>query len=87
MKKIAWWHSVIAATLFYYGLKYWIPDLFEATEQTRDFLELLAPISAMGLLLLAAKQLYDTDEEQEITSENHTEESEEKKRHPSNENR
>ncbi len=87
MKKIAWWHSVIAATLSYYGLKYWLPDLFEATEQMRNFLELLAPISAMGLLLLAAKQLYDTDDEQKITSGDHAEESEEKRRHPSNENR
>ncbi|PIE68550.1 MAG: hypothetical protein CSA21_06785 [Deltaproteobacteria bacterium] len=65
MKKIAWWQSVIAATLAYYSLKYWLPDLFDATEQTRDFLALIAPISTMGLLLLAAKQLYDTDQKQQ----------------------
>ena len=59
MKGFPWWGSVLLAICAYYGLKYWLPDLLGQDENQKAFLALLAPICAMGLLLLAAKQLYD----------------------------
>lgn len=63
--RITWWVSVIIAVCCYCGLKYLVPALHPAS----PFLQKLAlaapsfaPIITIPLLLLAAKQLYDTNE-------------------------
>ena len=63
MRKFPWWLSVILAIGAYCGIKYGIPRLTGADHRLAGLAQLLAPIFAMGLLLLAAKQLYDTDDQ------------------------
>lgn len=62
MNRFPWWLSVILAILCYYSLKYGLPQLIAADDRLSGLFALLAPISAMGFLLLAAKQLYDGNE-------------------------
>lgn len=57
--KWPWWLSICLAILSYSGLKYGLPLLAGEEILPEDFLKLLAPLVAMGFLLLAAKQLYD----------------------------
>lgn len=59
MKGWPWWGSVALAIAAYNGLKYGIPKLMDISSSTAEFLALLAPLAAMGFLLLAGKQLYD----------------------------
>lgn len=68
MKRFPWWGSVIVAIGCYYLFKYGLADLY-GTGETADFFKLLAPLVAMGFLLLAAKQLYDTDHDWEEDAE------------------
>ncbi|WP_163337238.1 hypothetical protein [Desulfopila sp. IMCC35008] len=55
----SWWFSVLLSILSYTGLKYGLPLIAGEDVLPEDFLKMLAPLTAMGFLLLAAKQLYD----------------------------
>lgn len=59
MNRLPWWGSVLLAIMVYYGLKYGAPQLLAEDHRLRGLLQLCAPLAAMALLLLAAKQLYD----------------------------
>ncbi len=76
MKRFPWWCSVLLAIVAYYGCRYGIVELLGEDHRLIDFGQLLAPITAMGFLLLAGKQLYDGEEtehdEQEEKQENNT---------------
>ena len=59
-----WWVSILLAITAYMGLKYLIPGL---GQEGSSFFTLcqaapkFAPLAAIPFLLLAAKQLYDTE--------------------------
>lgn len=57
--KWPWWLSICLAILSYAGLKYGLPLLVGEEILPEEFLKLLAPLTAIGFLLLGAKQLYD----------------------------
>jgi hypothetical protein len=60
-----WWVSVLLAVCCYCGLKYLVPDLHPASPFLQKLAEAapaFAPIVTIPLLLLAAKQLYDTSD-------------------------
>lgn len=57
--KWPWWFSVLLSILSYTGLKYGLPLIAGEEVLPEEFLKMLAPLTAMGFLLLAAKQLYD----------------------------
>ncbi len=62
--RMPWWASILLAIAFYCALKYGIPRLYlthPALEQLAQAAPNFAPILAIPWLLLAAKQLYDTD--------------------------
>lgn len=59
-----WWLTVLAAIATYSGLKYILPQIKSQNEFITTLAEIgptIAPILTIGLLLLAAKQLYDKD--------------------------
>lgn len=59
-----WWVSVLLAILCYCTLKYLVPQLQPASPGLARLFQAapsFAPIVTIPLLLLAAKQLYDTD--------------------------
>ncbi|KJS01721.1 MAG: hypothetical protein VR65_08225 [Desulfobulbaceae bacterium BRH_c16a] len=59
-----WWVSVLLAIVCYSTLKYLVPELHSANPTLGKLIEAapyFAPIVTIPLLLLAAKQLYDTD--------------------------
>jgi hypothetical protein len=59
-----WWGSILLAVFCYCGLKYGAPQLHftdPTLQQLAQAAPSFAPILAIPLLLLAAKQLYDTD--------------------------
>lgn len=59
-----WWVSVLLAIACYSTLKYLVPELQSANPTLDKLIEAapsFAPIITIPLLLLAAKQLYDTD--------------------------
>jgi hypothetical protein len=61
--RIPWWVSLVAAICCYCGLKYLVPALHPAIPGWQKLAEAapsFAPIVTIPLLLLAAKQLYDT---------------------------
>ncbi|MDK9705992.1 MAG: hypothetical protein OEL83_02975 [Desulforhopalus sp.] len=63
-RRLPWWLSVLLAAGVYCGLKYGAPAIHSANpfiQQLLDAGPFFAPILAIPLLLLAAKQLYDTD--------------------------
>lgn len=65
--RFPWWGSIILAILGYTGLKYGVPKLItedSALAPLVGLVPLLAPLLAIGFLLLAGKQLYDSDGEQ-----------------------
>jgi hypothetical protein len=69
-----WWVSVLLAAASYYTLKYLVPQLQVKNpilEQVIAAAPSFAPIVTIPLLLLAAAQLYDTDEPKD--KENHRE--------------
>lgn len=57
--KWPWWLSILLAILSYNGLKYGLPLIAGEKVLPEAFLKMLAPLTALGFLLLAAKQLYD----------------------------
>ncbi|MFV0437090.1 MAG: hypothetical protein ACK5PS_06835 [Desulfopila sp.] len=57
-----WWLSVGLAIASYCLLKYGASALLPGDHRLTGLLPLLAPLAAIGLLLLAAKQLYDTSD-------------------------
>lgn len=62
---IPWWLSVIMATASYLSLKYLAPHLasaFPALQKLAGFLPQMAPLAAIGFLLLAAVLLYGGDD-------------------------
>lgn len=59
MSRFPWWGSVLLAVAVYCGLKYGLPSMLPDNHRLQELLELLAPLAAMALLLLAGKQLYD----------------------------
>lgn len=65
--RFPWWGSILLAIVCYCTLKYLVP-LFQPTDPTLARLvhaaPFFAPIVAIPLLLLAAKQLYDTDKKE-----------------------
>lgn len=61
--RFPWWGSVLLAVISYSGLKYGLPRLVDHSSPLIALVPMLAPLSAMGFLLLAGKQLYDTDPE------------------------
>ena len=72
VKRIPWWVSIIAAITTYCTLKYVVPELSPANEKVQDIFQLgpvVAPVLTIPFLLLAAKQLYDTDLPEEKSSE------------------
>jgi hypothetical protein len=63
-----WWVSVLLAVICYCTLKYLIPQLQPTTPALAKLIQAapsFAPIVTIPLLLLAAKQLYDTDKPEE----------------------
>lgn len=55
---------VLIATLLYVGFKYFIPTLHFQNPAINTFQQIspeLAPVAAIGFLLLAARALYDND--------------------------
>jgi len=61
-RRIPWWMHVLIATVLYIGLTYFVPTLHSDDPGIATFLDLLpnlAPIGAIGFLLLGAKALYD----------------------------
>lgn len=68
-----WWVSILLAIAAYMGLKYLVPGLcqegsafFTLCQAAPKF----APLAAIPFLLLAAKQLYDTELPKKDSSEN-----------------
>jgi hypothetical protein len=60
-----WWGSVLLAVCCYCGLKYLVPALHPSSPFLQKLAEAapsFAPIVTIPLLLLAAKQLYDTSD-------------------------
>lgn len=63
-----WWVSVLLAILCYCTLKYLVPQLQPTSPGLAKLIQAapsFAPIVTIPLLLLAAKQLYDTDKREE----------------------
>lgn len=61
MISFPWWGSVFLAIGAYCGLKYGTPYIIAPDSPLSGLIPLFAPLCAMGLLLLAGKQLYDND--------------------------
>lgn len=71
--RMPWWGSILLAIVVYCGLKYGVPELHlshPALQQLAQAAPSFAPILAIPWLLLAGKQLYDSDmpEEKEVNS-------------------
>jgi len=59
-----WWGSILMATFVYCGLKYGLPAVHldhPALQHLAQAAPAFAPILTIPWLLLAAKQLYDTE--------------------------
>ncbi|SHO51706.1 hypothetical protein [Desulfopila aestuarii] len=67
MNRFPWWGSVLLAILAYCSLKYGVRELLPEEHRLLGLLQLLAPLAAMALLLLAGKQLYDHDDGESTT--------------------
>ncbi len=65
MSRFPWWCSVLLAILTYCGLKYGAPKIVAGDNTLAGLLPLFAPLAAMGFLLLAGKQLYDTEHQEQ----------------------
>lgn len=63
MSRFPWWGSIVLAILAYCGLKYGMVELLPDEHRLTGLFRLLAPLAAMGFLLLAGKQLYDGTQE------------------------
>jgi hypothetical protein len=65
MKYFPWWAAIIAAVISYTGLKYGVAKVSQPGSLLAPLAAIiptLAPLAAIGFLLLAAKQLYDGDD-------------------------
>jgi len=63
-KPIPWWVSILLAIGVYCTLKYILPELKPSSQGLQDLFQMgpvAAPVMTIPFLLLAAKQLYDTD--------------------------
>lgn len=69
MNRFPWWGSVLLAVLAYCGLKYGMVQLMGQESRLISLIRLIAPLAAMGFLLLAGKQLYDEDEKEQNAGE------------------
>jgi hypothetical protein len=69
MRRFPWWGSVLLAILSYFGLKHGSLQIIAADSALADLLPLFAPLASMGFLLLAGKQLYDTEHKEQNTPE------------------
>jgi len=75
---VRWWVSVLLAIAAYCGLNYLVPELCPANSPLFNLCQAaptFAPLAAMPFLLLAAKQLYDSDlpkEETDNTENDHS---------------
>lgn len=71
-----WWVSVLLAITVYMGLKYLVPGLFQEDSPLFKICQTapnFAPLASIPFLLLAAKQLYDTElPQEEIDESNHS---------------
>lgn len=66
LARLPWWLSICLAVASYLGLKYLLPNLalsFPVLQPLAGFLPKVAPLAAIGFLLLAAVQLYADEEE------------------------
>lgn len=66
--RFPWWGSVLLAIVCYCILKYLVPQFQPAHPALAKLVHaapFFAPIVAIPLLLLAAKQLYDTDKKED----------------------
>ena len=62
--RMPWWVSVLLAIMSYCSLKYLVPELHlpnPTLEKLSHAAPSFAPLAAIPFLLLAAKQLYDSD--------------------------
>lgn len=69
--RTSWWVSVLLAVICYCTLKYLVPQLQPTSPTMAKLIQAapsFAPIVTIPLLLLAAKQLYDTDEPKDTDS-------------------
>ncbi|MFT5699503.1 MAG: hypothetical protein ACI8ZB_002363 [Desulforhopalus sp.] len=72
-QRIPWWVSIIGAIATYGMLKYVLPEIAWGNQGLNDFFQLApvaAPVLTIPFLLLAAKQLYDTDLPEEKSKDN-----------------
>ena len=63
-RRIPWWVSIICAIATYCTFTYILPNLKPGSQTLYDLFQMgptAAPVLTIPLLLLAAKQLYDTD--------------------------
>ena len=63
-RRIPWWASIICAIATYCTLKYIVPEIHPGNEMLENLFQMgpvAAPVLTIPFLLLAAKQLYDTD--------------------------
>ena len=66
--RFPWWGSVLLAIVCYCTLNYLVPQFEPAHPVLAELVKaapFFAPIVAIPLLLLAAKQLYDADKEED----------------------
>ncbi len=73
VRRIPWWVSIVCAIGTYCSLKYIVPEIQTTNETLSNLFEMgpiAAPVLTIPLLLLAAKQLYDTDLPEENREEN-----------------
>lgn len=63
-RRMPWWASIICAIVTYCTLKYIVPEIQTGNETLGNLFQMgpvAAPVLTIPFLLLAAKQLYDTD--------------------------
>lgn len=63
-KHVPWWVSIVCAIGTYCTLKYVLPELAPTNQKLKELFQLgpvVAPVLTIPFLLLAAKQLYDTE--------------------------
>jgi hypothetical protein len=66
--RLPWWGSILMAILVYCGLMYGVPELHLSNPTLQMLAQAapsFAPILAIPWLLLAGKQLYDNDDQDE----------------------
>lgn len=69
MIRFPWWGSVLLAIVAYCSLKYGVVHVLSEEQHLTGLFQLFAPLAAMGFLLLAGKQLYDGEGEEQESGE------------------